>query len=170
MNISEPLLPERPRELLAELCTNIAGLAKTVHDLGAYGYTLANIQEMVTSSMARMNLPQEHMEAIVQAYDSWTRQAPQDHLDHECDVASGTRKAVAMLLGDRKSVQCAVMFRSGASFQGDLSETEWGGLRLEISASDGSRKVEQFFDYEDVCVVAREISENDTQPSLIVRS
>jgi len=165
MNISDPILPERPRELLKELCTGIAGMAKSIHDLSAYGYTMDNIEDMVVSTMEQMDVPQEHREAAVQAYSAW-RQANEGRV-HEVDIAHGARHAIASMLGDRKSVVCAVMFRSGASLQGELSETEWGGLKMTTA---GAQTVEQFFDYEDVCVVAREVSAGASEPSRIVRS
>jgi len=167
MNINEPILPERPRELLNELCTFIAGMAKSFHDLSAYGYTMDNIQDMVHSTMIRMDVPEEHRAACVQAYNAWTQANHQGGNVHEVDIAHGTRHAVASMLGDRKSVVCAVMFRSGASLQGELSETEWGGLKMTTA---GAQTVEQFFDYEDVCVVAREVSAGASEPSRIVRS
>ncbi len=167
MNINDPILPERPRELLKELCAGIASMAKSFHDLSAYGYTMDNIQDMVHSTILKMDVPQEHRDAAVQAYTAWT-QANGGHV-HEVDIAHGTRQAVGALLGDREFVTCAVMFRSGASLQGDLSETEWGGLRM-LSTIPSGGKVEQFFDYEDVCVVAREVSAGASEPTLIVRS
>ncbi len=166
MNINEPILPERPRELLHELCTFIAGMAKSFHDLTAYGYTMNNIEDMVVSTLGQMDVPQEHREAAVQAYNAW-RQRNDGHV-HEVDIAHGARHAIASMLGDRKSVDCAVMFRSGASLQGELSETEWGGLKIVSTVS--AKTVEQFFDYEDVCVVAREVSTGASEPTLIVRS
>ncbi len=173
MNISDPILPERPRELLNELCTFIAGMAKSFHDLSAYGYTMDNIQDMVHSTILKMDVPQEHRDAAVQAYTAW-RQANEGHV-HEVDIAHGTRHAVAAMLGDRKSVACAVMFRSGSSLQGELSETEWGGLQMVSVVRDPAipsrvKTVEQFFDYEDVCVVAREVSTGESEPTMIVRS
>ncbi len=163
MNINEPILPERPRELLNELCTSIAGVAKSFHDLSAYGYTMDNIQDMLLESIQRMDVPEAHKDAVLKAYDAFIQR---EH-GHDHDIAQGTRKAVASMLGDRKSVACAVMFRSGASLQGELSETEWGGLKMTTA---GAQTVEQFFDYEDVCVVAREVSTGASEPSRIVRS
>jgi hypothetical protein len=165
MNINDPILPERPRQLLNELCTSIAGVAKSFHDLAAYGYTMDNIQDMLLESIQRMDVPDEHKDAVLKAYDAFL-QREHGH-GHEVDIAHGTRQAVASMLGDRKSVVCAVMFRSGASLQGELSETEWGGLKMTTA---GAQTVEQFFDYEDVCVVAREVSAGASEPTLIVRS
>jgi hypothetical protein len=165
MNINDPTIPQSPREMLNELCTYIAGMAKLIHDLTVYGYSMENIEDMVVSSMKEMDIPEEHRDAAVKAYATFT---------HQChgpavDIALGARKAIEAMLGDQKSVACAVMFRSGASLQGELSESEWGGLRMLTTIPSGG-KVMQFFDYEDVCVVAREVATGESEPTLIVRS
>jgi hypothetical protein len=164
MNINDPIIPNSPREMLNELCTYIAGMAKLFHDLSVYGYTMENIEDMVVSTMKQMNVPEEHRDAAVKAYATFTQQCH----GHEVDIAQGARKAIEAMLGDQKSVACAVMFRSGASLQGELSVSEWGGLRM-LSAIPSGGKVLQFFDYEDVCVVAREVA-GESEPTLIVRS
>lgn len=69
------------------------------------------------------------------------------------------------------AIECAVIFRSGLSIQGALSERPDGGLRMlsPIASAPGQpvMMAEQFFEYEDIVLVGVRRQVNVDQPRII---
>lgn len=69
--------------------------------------------------------------------------------------------------GQSPAVRCAVMLRGAPhAISGVLSETAEGGLRM-LSPLESGDLVEQFFDYEDVLVVAVQRSVTTSGPRIV---
>lgn len=168
-----PTMPDRARELFSDLAKNMASMAKAISDLTAYGYSPHDIMRVASAELAASEVPTEAFAATVDVFRAIVE--PESGLR-----PPGAMTAIRAILGEQTKATCAVMFRSGSMLQGEITETAWGQLRMvstRITPPQGpgippmSMTVEQFFDYEDVCVVAREIPGGASEePSRIVRS